>query len=424
MEPKGRSRIFAIFPEFFRKYGLAFVMVASYFGSGSIFIASSAGVQYGYALLWAVLAAALLGFMAQDMSGRLGIFGEPLMAFTRRKLGRKGALAVALWLSVGCIAWTLGLTAAVGAGVSALLGGAVSWQPIAVGTGITAIVVGIRGYASVEHIMTAMLVGLMVIYLVVAGASAPDPVAILAGLVPGAAELSTTVGATLIAGILGTTALWPNFFLESILVREKGWHSRSDVQDMRKDLVVGYTIGGVITAAILIVSAAVLRPQGITQLDSFLTPGFALAEVLGAWAMVLFIIGAIGAAFNSIIPIMWTPAYLIPQALGYDVSTVDPLFKKIYIGGIAIGSLSPLLHEVLGLTVLEMVILFPTFNGIFGLPIAAILLFWAVNDRATMGEERNDLKKNAINLLLVLLSVVLALLSVRGFLSAITVHLS
>lgn len=36
---------------FFQEYGLAFVMVASYFGSGSIFIASSAGVRYGYALI-------------------------------------------------------------------------------------------------------------------------------------------------------------------------------------------------------------------------------------------------------------------------------------------------------------------------------------------------------------------------------------
>lgn len=58
--------------EFFRKYGLAFIMVASFFGSGSIFIASAAGVQFGYALIWAVVGAVLLGFMA----------------FARRKLGR------------------------------------------------------------------------------------------------------------------------------------------------------------------------------------------------------------------------------------------------------------------------------------------------------------------------------------------------
>ena len=46
---------------FFDKYGLSFVMVASYFGSGSIFIAADAGVRYGYTLIWAVVGAVLLG---------------------------------------------------------------------------------------------------------------------------------------------------------------------------------------------------------------------------------------------------------------------------------------------------------------------------------------------------------------------------
>lgn len=50
--------------KFFNKYGLSFIMVASYFGSGSVFIASQAGVEYGYVLLWAVVGAVLLGFMA------------------------------------------------------------------------------------------------------------------------------------------------------------------------------------------------------------------------------------------------------------------------------------------------------------------------------------------------------------------------
>src|SRR6056297_2282243 len=102
------------FANFFDKYGVSFIMVASYFGSGSIFIASQAGVEYGYVLIWAVIGAVMLGFMAQDMSARLGIYGDTLMTFIRKKLGKNGALILALFLSLGCIAWTLALTAAVG----------------------------------------------------------------------------------------------------------------------------------------------------------------------------------------------------------------------------------------------------------------------------------------------------------------------
>ena len=403
---------------FFGKYGLAFVMVASYFGSGSIFIASSAGVRFGYALIWAVVVATAIGFFAQDMSARLGIFGEPLMSFVRRKLGTPAALAIALWLTVGCIAWTLELTAAVGAGMSQLIGGAIGWQPLAVVTGVLAILAGVRGYVALEHLMTGMMFLLLFIYLAVAGASGPDLGAMAAGLVPGEALAAGAV--TLVAGILGTTALWPNFFLESILVREKGWSRPEDVPVMRRDLVFGYTVGGVITVAVLVVAAAILRPQGITQLDSFLTPGFALAEVLGEWAMVLFVVGAVAAAFNSIVPIMWAPAYMIPEAIGHDPDSESREFKWVFVVTTALGTLSPLVHHLTGLTVIEMIILFPTFNGIFGLPLTVILLLWAVNDRETMGEARNTLWLNIAGGVLVALSLGLAVLSFRGFATAVS----
>nr|WP_249361554.1 Nramp family divalent metal transporter [Haloterrigena sp. H1] len=243
-----------------QQYGLAFVMVASYFGSGSVFIASQAGVMHGYTLLWAVVGAALLGFMAQDMSARLGIHGEPLMVFVREKLGRPGATAIAIFLAIGCVAWTLGLVAAVGAGFSFLLGGAIGWQPIAVVTTFVAIGVGVLNYDTVENVMIGMMLSLMVIYVIVALPSGANPGDVALGFVP----TTDTFGAVaMAAGLLGTTALWPNFFLESILVHQKGWTDQSDLPDAREDLAIGYAVGGVTTIAILIAAAALLRPMAL-----------------------------------------------------------------------------------------------------------------------------------------------------------------
>lgn len=404
---------------FFREYGLGLVMVASYFGSGSVFIASSAGVRYGYALVWAVVGAVLLGFMAQDMSARLGLAGEPLMVFVREKIGRNGATALALLLSVGCVAWALALTAAVGKGIEVLIGGAVGWQPLAVVTALVAIAVGILSYDAVEKIMTAMMFALLLAYVVVAGASTPSIGDLAAGVVPGLPG-SGFGSITLVAGILGTTALWPNFFLESILVTEKGWTDMKSVGAVRRDLALGYAVGGVTTLAIVVATAAVLRPAGVTELATFITPGLALADVLGEWALVLFLIGAVTAAFNSIVPIMWTPAYMIPQALGRDeVTQSDRDFKLLYAAGVAIGGLSPIVAIVFGLSVVDMIILFPAYNGVVGLPITAALLLWAINDRKTMGKHRNGLALNAVNSLLVVLAVVLAISSAQGVLGAI-----
>jgi manganese transport protein len=395
-----------------KEYGLAFVMVASYFGSGSVFIASQAGVAHGYTLLWAVVGAALLGFMAQDMSARLGIHGTSLMVFIRRKLGRGGATAIALFLSIGCVAWTLGLVAAVGAGVQFLSGGAIPWQPVAVATTFAAIGVGLLNYDLVENVMIAMMLALMTIYLIVMLPSGADPTAVATGFVPSVPSIAAL---TVAAGLLGTTALWPNFFLESILVEQKGWTSEDDLSTMRTDLAVGYGVGGITTIAILIVSAAILPALGYTTLDTFITPGEALVEVFGAWAMVLFIAGAAAAAFNSIIPIMWTPAYIVPQALGYEPTKHSRLFKLVFVGGTGLGVFSPVISSVLDLSVVDMVILFPTYNGIFALPLAAALLFWAVNDRETMGEYTNTRRLNAVNATLVLLAIVLAVLAVQDF---------
>ncbi len=405
--------------EFFKNYGLSFVMVASYFGSGSIFIASLAGVEYGYALVWAVVGAVLLGFMAQDMSARLGIFGDTLMGFIRKRIGKGPALALALFLSIGCIAWALALTAAVGKSIEILSGELIPWQPLAVATGLLAIIVGVLKYSAVEKVITAMMFLLLFLYVWVAVAAQPDVGATVRGLVPSAEALDLNALAVG-AAILGTTALWPNFFLESILVRRKGWNSKKHVRPMRIDLTIGYAVGGIITLCIILVAAAVLRPAGYTELTSFLAPGEALAEVLGQWAMIVFLIGVACAAFNSIIPIMWTVPYMILEAVDHDHRDgTGRLFRVIFAASIGIGMFSPLVAEVTGLSVVQMVTLFPAFNGVFGLPITAALLFWAVNDKRIMGENRNTLGLNLLNILLVIFAIYIAIRGGRGVLSQI-----
>ncbi|TVP73856.1 MAG: iron transporter [Gemmatimonadales bacterium] len=392
-------------------------MVASYFGSGSIFIASQAGVEYGYVLLWAVVGAVLLGFMAQDMSARLGIFGDTLMGFMRRRLGKGPSLTIALFLSIGCVAWCLALCAAVGMSIQVLTGDAIPWQPLAVLTAVAAILVGILDYSKIEKIMTAMMFLLLVLYLIVAGASQPDLVDVAMGFVPSVPDVGAIV---LGAAILGTTALWPNFFLESILVRRKGWNSHKHVKTMRTDLSIGYTVGGLITLAIIIVAANVLRPAGYTELSTFVAPGEALAAVLGQWAMIVFLVGVVCAAFNSIIPIMWTVPFMILEALDIDHRDgTSRGFKRIFAVATGLGALSPLVAAVTGLSVVQMITLFPAFNGVFGLPITAALLFWAVNDRKVMGKETNTWGLNLVNVTLVIFAAYVAVRSASGVMNQI-----
>ena len=400
---------------FFQKYGVAFVMVASVVGSGSIFIASSAGVQYGYALAWAFIGAALLGIMAQDMSARLGIFGEPLGAFMRRKLGGRLTMTLAGIISVGAVLWTIELTAATAKGIAVLLGGAVSWQVLSIPVVILAILTGLLNYEGLEQVLTATLFVLLATYVVVVGVSAPPVIEVARGAIP---SIPGPTALTLAASILGSTAIWSNLFLESNLVAEKGWTSAEDIPTMRKDLVFGYSLAMVLILSVLVVTATVIT--GRDQLASFITPALALTRPIGQWAALLFLFGTAAAAFNSIMPIMWVPAYLFEHARGNDPDSADRSFKLIYAGGTALGILAPVIAYATDLGVIDMVVLFPAYNGIISLPITAVLLFWALNDDGVMGERTNGLALNALNFLLVALAFGLAAISLPELIETLT----
>src|SRR5699024_3584888 len=330
----------------------------------------------------------------------------------RKKVGKKVGLFIALFLSIGCILWNIELTAAVGKGFEVLAGGAVSWKPVAVITGILAVLVGILDYKHVEKVMTGLMFVLLILYVIVWGASDPSWTETARGLIPSIPDTGALVVG---AAILGTTALWPNFFLESILVKEKGWTDSSHLKPMRRDLMLGYTIGGIITLAIIIVAAAVLRPAGYTELTSFIDPGHALEMVLGKWAMIIFLIGVIAAAFNSIVPIMWTVPYMILESLDIDHKNgTSKEFKLIFIGTTALGVFSPLVASVTGLSIVEMITLFPAYNGVFCLPITAVFLYWAMNDNKLMGTQTNSWQLNIANIILVVFSIYIAISSGKG----------
>jgi manganese transport protein len=399
---------------FFDRYGVAFVMVASVVGSGSIFIASTAGIQYGYTLIWGFVAATLIGLMAQDMSARLGIFGEPLATFVRRKFGQRiGTLLIGV-LSIGAFLWIIELTAAAAKGFSVLIGGAIGWQPLAIVISLLAIGTGLLDYDRLEQAMLVTLFVLLGAYLLVAGASTPSIGGIASGFVP---SLPGSGALALLASIVGSTAIWSNFFLESNLVEQKDWTSAADVSEMRKDLVLGFSIALLVIVAVLVVCAAVLRPAGYDQLQSFVTPGIALIKVLGQWAGILFLLGAATAAFNSIMPVMWAVVFMFMNVWGKDVQDTDRSFRLFYVGGTALGMLAPVISTVTGWSVVQMIVRFAAYSGIVSLPITAALLFWAVNDDEVMGEQTNGTILNVCNAVLVVLAFVLAALSLPSLLN-------
>ena len=122
-------------------------------------------------------------------------------------------------ISVGAVLWTIELTAATAKGIAVLLGGAVSWQVLSIPVVILAILTGLLNYEGLEQVLTATLFVLLATYVVVVGVSAPPVIEVARGAIP---SIPGPTALTLAASILGSTAIWSNFFLESNLVAEKG----------------------------------------------------------------------------------------------------------------------------------------------------------------------------------------------------------
>ena len=55
------------------RFGPALLVTAAFIGPGTVFTASSAGAEFGFALLWAIAFAILAAVVLQEMAARLGI---------------------------------------------------------------------------------------------------------------------------------------------------------------------------------------------------------------------------------------------------------------------------------------------------------------------------------------------------------------
>src|SRR5438309_11857347 len=96
--------------------GPAFIAAVAYVDPGNFATNMAAGSQYGYMLLWVVLAANLMAMLIQSMSAKLGIAtGRSLPEVCRDRFPRP--VVYFLWLQAELIAMATDLAEVVGAAV-------------------------------------------------------------------------------------------------------------------------------------------------------------------------------------------------------------------------------------------------------------------------------------------------------------------
>jgi manganese transport protein len=355
--------------QFVSAFGPGLLFAATIFGAGSIYILSTSGARFGFTLLWTLPFALLTDLGMREMAGRLGALNQPLMEYIRDVIGAGPSKVLAVLIAFIMHFWAISNYAVGGAALAYLtpLDNVYLGVVMVAGTGLA--LVELRVYDRIETAIAVLIGTVFSIYLILAlGLDLPID-QVVAGFVP---TLRSDVSyLALVAGLMGTTVYYPNFFIQSSMQHSKGW---TDMKKYRRDNIIGVTLVVILSMAVLVVAAETLDPQTPT----LVSPGKPLGNILGSWALTAFALAVLLAAFSSATGTLFGAGYLVPQAWGRKTDFGDRAFRRtvevliVMAVGFAI-----LLLNFTNMTPVRLGIVMPAVNGVIGLPITALALYFA-----------------------------------------------
>lgn len=283
--------------------GPAFVAAIAYVDPGNVAANLTAGAQYGYLLVWVLVAANAIAVFVQYQSAKLGIVtGKSLPELLGSRLGTGSRRAY----------WVQAELVAAATDIAEVIGGAIALNllfslPLPIGGLIVGIAsIGIlsiqsrRGQRPFEVVVIALLGVIAVGFLAGMFVSPVDWGAAAGGLVPRFDGAPTVL---LAASMLGATVMPHAIYLHSALARDRHGVSadagrvRTLLRATRLDVVLALILAGAVNIAMLLVAAASLR--GVDGTDSIEGAHAAISSALGPVVGVVFAIGLLASGLAS-----------------------------------------------------------------------------------------------------------------------------
>ena len=300
--------------------GPGLLVAATGIGAGDLATASFAGSQLGTAVLWAVLAGAFLKFVANEGLARWQLAtGSTLLEGVVRHFGRLTGWVFLAYL----VFWTFfvasALMSACGVTLHALIPVFGDARDGKIVFGILSSLIGVvlvlkGGYSLFSSIMQ-VCIGLMFVTVVATAALVwPGTEEVLHGLfvpsIPNPEGGGLTWTVALMGGIGGTvTVLCYGYW-----IREAGRTGKDDLRTCRLDLAVAYGVTALFGIAMVIIGSTIeIDGRGATLL---VTLSERLVESLGPAGRLIFLVGAVGAVFSSLLGVWQAVPYLFADLWG------------------------------------------------------------------------------------------------------------
>jgi len=378
-------------------------VAAAFIGPGTVTTCTLAGARAGTSLLWALTFSVLATLVLQEMSLRLGVVGDRDLAEALRKevsspfAARAASALVLVAVVFGCAAYETGNLLGASLGLQAL--GGLSPRVLAPLVGAVAAAILWQGsYRAMERILIAMVILMSLAFLGTAAVSGVG----FGEILRGALTPSTGGGADLylVVALIGTTVVPYNLFLHASAVRER-FEGPRDLPAARTDAVVTILLGGVVSGAVVLTAAGSLYPPlpGGAPIATAGDMAVQLEPLLGRWATIFFSTGLLAAGISSGITAPMAAAYAAQGILGWEAGITGPRQRAVALGVVGVG----MLFGALGVRPVPAITLAQAANGIL-LPVVAVFLLWAANDRERLGDRANGPAANLVGGAVVLIA--------------------
>ena len=274
--------------------GPAFIAAVAYIDPGNFATNMAGGSQFGYSLLWVVVAANLMAMLIQSMSAKLGIAtGRSLPEVCRDRLPFR--VVVLLWLQAEAVAMATDLAEFVGAALGLHLVFGLSLWISALLTGLAAFAIlgmQVGGFRRLEATITGLVGVVVLAFGLEVLKSSPSAAGVARGaFVP---QFAGSGSALLAVGIIGATVMPHVIYLHSSLTQKRivGANPAARRKIFRFEIVdvsIAMGIAGLINVAMLATAAAVFHARGMFSVGSDLSQVFGgLNQYLGTHSGMIF----------------------------------------------------------------------------------------------------------------------------------------
>ncbi|WP_029902556.1 Nramp family divalent metal transporter [Prevotella sp. 10(H)] len=368
-------------------FGPGLITAALVLGPGTITVCSNVGATTGYSMLWVMVVSCLFMISMTRVAAKMGCV-SPLSLLTNieNNYGRIVAILVGFSVCFSCSGFQTGNTIGVGISMNELFGGNIAmWTSIFLIVTLIFIWTSNNFYSLLEKTMIFLVLIMIVAFVGNLFFIDIDGGNMLKGLIP-----SVPSNKVLWIAVASTSFSVAGAAGQAYMVQGKKWK----VEDLKKglrDATFGILILSGLGIIIVITSAAILHPQGIT-IKNAVDMGLQLEPFLGSLGKWLFLIGLFATSFSSYVSNAALGGMFLCEALHLGKS-INDRWVKVFASGILV--LGTVIAIIFGSNPIQLIV-FAQSMTILGAPIVAVAILFLSNNKKVVGEYKNSHALNAI----------------------------